>query len=111
MNLEEKAKKAYSESKKLVSNSNLSTDEIILKQYNYEFNAVYDKSTVKVLVYFGKKGIKTILQGDEKSDLYKKVKGIISDELMLELVDPELKEPEEYIGTDECGKGDFFPDH
>lgn len=108
MNLEEKAKKHIRNLKKLVSNSNLSTDEIILKQYNYEFNAVYNKSTVKVLVYFGKKGIKTILQSDEKSDLYKKVKNIISDELMLELVDLELKEPEEYIGTDECGKGDFF---
>ncbi len=108
MNLEEKAKKHIRNLKKLVSNSNLSTDEIILKQYNYEFNVAYDKSTVKVLVYFGKKGVKTILQGDEKSDLYKKVKNIISDELMLELVDPELKEPEEYIGTDECGKGDFF---
>ena len=108
MNLEEKAKKHIQNLKKLVSNTNLSTDEIILKQYNYEFNAVHNKSTVKVLVFFGKKGVKTILQGDEKSDLYKKVKNIISDELMLELVDPELKEPEEYIGTDECGKGDFF---
>ncbi|MFA5804007.1 MAG: ribonuclease HIII [Melioribacteraceae bacterium] len=108
MNLEEKAKKHIQNLKKLVSNTNLSTDEIILKQYNYEFNAVYNKSTVKVLVFFGKKGVKTIIQGDEKSDLCKKVKDIISDELMLELVDPELKEPEEYIGTDECGKGDFF---
>ncbi len=108
MNLEEKAKKHIHNLKKLVSNTNLSTDEIILKQYNYEFNATYNKSTVKVLVYFGKKGVKTIIQGDEKSDLYKKVKDIISDELMLELVDPELKEPDEYIGTDECGKGDFF---
>ena len=108
MNLEEKAKKHIWSLKKLINNSNLSTDEIISKQYNYEFNTFYEKSSVKVLVYFGKKGIKTIHQGDEKSDLYKKVKSIISDELMLELTVPELKEPEEYIGTDECGKGDFF---
>ncbi len=108
MNLEEKAKKHIRNLKKLVSSTNLSTDEIILKQYNYEFNATFNKSTVKVLVYFGKKGVKTIIQGDEKSDLYKKARDIISDELMLELVDPGLKEPEEYIGTDECGKGDFF---
>ena len=108
MNLEEKANNHIRNLKKLVGNSNLFTDEIILKKYNYEFNSVAGKNSVKVLVYFGKKGIKTIIQRDEKSDLYKKVKNIISDELMLELIDPELKEPEEYIGTDECGKGDFF---
>ena len=108
MNLEEKAKNKIELLNKNCVKQNLYVDEITKKEFNYEFYVQKDKISIKVLVYFGKKGLKTILQGDEKSDLYKKVKHIISDELMLELVDPELKEPDEYIGTDECGKGDFF---
>ena len=108
MNLEEKAKNKIDLLHKNCVEQKLYTDDITKKEFNYEFYVQKDKTSIKVLVYFGKKGIKTILQGDEKSDLYKKVKSITSDEIMLELVDPELKEPDEYIGTDECGKGDFF---
>lgn len=108
MVISEKAKDKIELLHKNCVEQNLYVDEITKKEFNYEFYVQKDRASIKVLVYFGKKGIKTILQGDEKSDLYKKVKNIISDELMLELVDPELKEPEEYIGTDECGKGDFF---
>ena len=108
MNLQEKANKHIQHLRKLTGNSNLYSDEIVLKQYNYEFNTISGKSSVKVQVYFGKKGIRTIVQGDEKSELFKKVKDTISDELTFDLADPEFNEPKEYIGTDECGKGDFF---
>ena len=108
MSIEEKAKIKIESFHKNCVGQNLLVEDITKKEFNYEFYIQKNKTSMKVLVYFGKKGAKTILQGDEKSDLYKKVKSIISDELMLELVDPELKEPEEYIGTDECGKGDFF---
>jgi ribonuclease HIII len=108
MSIEEKAKIKIESFHRNCAGQNLFVEDITKKEFNYEFYVQKDRTSMKVLVYFGKKGVKTILQGDEKSDLYKKVKTLVSDELMLELVDPELKEPEEYIGTDECGKGDFF---
>ena len=36
-------------------------DEITKKEFNYEFYVQKDKISIKVLVYFGKKGLKTIL--------------------------------------------------
>jgi ribonuclease HIII len=108
MSIEEKAKIKIESFHRNCTGQNLFVEDITKKEFNYEFYVQKDRISMKVLVYFGKKGVKTILQGDEKSDLYKKVKALVSDELMLELADPELKEPEEYIGTDECGKGDFF---
>jgi len=89
----------------------------ILKQAQTEFErilsiiknagcSVTDK--IKVQVYFGKKGVKTILQGNKDSELYKKVNNIIFGESLFEETKIEIKEPENYIGTDESGKGDFF---
>lgn len=78
------------------------------KAYNYEFVVSIDNQKLKVQVYFGKKGIKTVLQGNKDSNLYRKINMLISDEPELTFKRNEIKEPEEYIGTDESGKGDFF---
>ncbi|NWF88135.1 MAG: ribonuclease HIII [Ignavibacteriaceae bacterium] len=75
--------------------------------YHYEFSIIKGKEKVKVQVYFGKKGVKTIVQGNQNSSLYKMAYNKISDDLF-PLVDEELNEPDEYIGTDESGKGDYF---
>lgn len=108
MNLEEKAKNKIELFSLTLKKLGFNTTPIQKKEYHFEFSAGSVKNKVKINIYFGKKGIKTIIQGDEKSDFYKEVKSIIFDEPELELQEPKLKEPEEYIGTDECGKGDFF---
>lgn len=82
--------------------------DIVEKQYNYEFDIISNKQKVKLLVYFGKKGVSVIVQGDIESDSYKKIKLIAVGESLFDSNTPEIVEPEEYIGIDESGKGDFF---
>lgn len=86
----------------------IKTSEIDEKQYNFELFVEESKEKVKVLVYFGKKGVSTILQGDIYSATYKKVKSIVLGSDLFESINDEIEEPSVYIGTDESGKGDFF---
>ncbi len=80
--------------------------ELSKKQYNYEFEVKQGKSKVKILIYFGNKGIKTIIQGKQNDELYKELDSLIFGRLPFETSN--LVEPNEYIGSDESGKGDFF---
>lgn len=82
--------------------------EIVEKQYNLEVIVHFNKQKIKVLVYFGKKGVSTIVQGDINSDAYIKVKQIAVGEELFDTVSNILDEPDEYIGIDESGKGDLF---
>ena len=78
------------------------------KQYHYEI-IIKDKSdNVKLLVYFGKKGIKTILQGNSNSCIYSELNKIVFGDTLFKINEPLTDEPDEYIGTDESGKGDYF---
>ncbi|AFH49686.1 Ribonuclease HIII [Ignavibacterium album JCM 16511] len=81
-------------------------DEPTKKQYNYEINISNGKDKLKFLAYFGKKGIKNVLQGNLNSDFYKKIDAIINSKFNFK--SEEITEPENYIGSDESGKGDFF---
>lgn len=108
MSVEEKAKIKIESYRNLLSKERINLSETIKKEYNFEFNAEEERTKIKVQVYFGKKGVKTIFQGDDKSGFFKKVRNLIIDEPLLGLEEPPINEPEEYIGTDECGKGDFF---
>ena len=85
-----------------------SVSTISEKNYNYEFTASGNGDSLKVQVYFGKKGVKVVLQGNADTRLYNDIYNIIFDEPLLEFSNPEPDEPEEYIGTDESGKGDYF---
>lgn len=108
MTLKEKAESQINIIKDSIKNSGYDTDKVISKDFNHEFNAINGKQKIKVQIYFGKKGLKKILQGDVKSNFYKTVNNIINEQQTLELNDIELHEPPEYIGSDEVGKGDFF---
>lgn len=77
----------------------LQTNEVIEKDYHYEFSIKEEKETVKVLVYFGKKGVKKVIQGNPSESLRY---------LLVDEIKPEVNEPNEYIGSDETGKGDIF---
>lgn len=74
--------------------------------YCLETSIEGDAGKVKLQVYYGKKGLKTVLQGDRDSKIYTDVHKLLSIELPFEKED--FVEPQKYIGTDESGKGDFF---
>jgi len=92
----------------LLTNRSLNFSAINKKDYNFEVTVERSSEKLKVQVYFGKKGVKTILQGNLESELYKEVNKIIADEPKFQFSEKEITEPKEYIGTDESGKGDFF---
>lgn len=90
-----------------LSAQGLKLTEIQRQNYHYEFLVTREKEKIKLQVYFGKKGVKTVLQGDQSSKLYKELyKKFNSDLFPLE--SEQLAEPSCYIGTDESGKGDYF---
>lgn len=78
------------------------------KQYNYEFSAIKNNTKNKIQVFFGKKGIKTVIQGINTSSEYAELQNISSENYSFNFAKEEIKDYVEYIGTDETGKGDFF---
>ena len=87
---------------------NYTLSQIDEKQYNYEFTVKKEGNSLKVQVYFGKKGVKLVIQGNTETELYNEIHNMLFDQPVLEFKKQEIDEPQEYIGTDESGKGDFF---
>jgi len=77
-------------------------------QYNFECEAKKAADKIKIQVYFGKNGVKVVLQGNPESKIYDEVNTLISGDLKLNFGKDDPAEPDEYIGTDESGKGDYF---
>ena len=92
----------------LLKRSGINASVPILAQYNYQSDIVYENTQLKLLVYFGKKGNKVVLQGDKENIAYKQIHQIIFGDELFNSNSSELNEPECYIGTDESGKGDYF---
>ena len=78
------------------------------KLYNYEIIVNSNKEQAKLLVYFGKKGIKNVVQANPESKLSKELNTIIFGETLFESEQKNEVKFIEYIGTDESGKGDYF---
>jgi ribonuclease HIII len=108
MEIEQKALLQIEKFHSKLSSLKFIVSSIERKEFNFEFTVKEAKDNIKVQVYFGKKGIKIVSQGNINSHLYKQVKEVIQDEFELNFRVKVLEEPTEYIGTDECGKGDFF---
>ena len=93
---------------RILSSEGFSVTKADKKLYNYEIIVNSKTEHVKVLVYFGKKGVKSILQGNQETKIYKTVnnqlfgKGLFEDQKVDEVVFTDC------IGTDESGKGDYF---
>jgi ribonuclease HIII len=90
---------------------NILTSDPSENNYSFETTASEGKDKVKIHIYFGKNGLKKVLQGNKESLLYMK----LNDLLNTATPDPTtistttgFTEPSSYIGTDESGKGDFF---
>lgn len=77
-------------------------------QYNFEVSVTNGRDKLKLLVYFGKKGNKTVLQGNPETRFYNDVRGLVFGETLFSNEPQETEEPQSYIGTDESGKGDYF---
>ena len=102
------AKKLIEKSIKNLADEGIITYKINEDKFNFNCVLISGKSEVKFLVYFGKKGIKKVLQGNKESDFYCKINEIIFGKELFEFNKNDLIEPENYIGTDESGKGDYF---
>jgi ribonuclease HIII len=108
MNVKEQAEKIINDLMLKLGKENYQFLPIVTKQYNFELGISNANGKVKLLVYFGKKGIKKVLQGNSSSQLYKDVSFIINESGEFVFGENKIDEPDEYIGTDESGKGDVF---
>jgi len=106
--LEQNAYNLISNYTGLLKGQKLEVTQLIKKQYNYEVNIISNKESVKLLVYFGKKGTKPVIQGDRSGKLFNQVSNLIHGESLFTNENSDIEEPAEYIGTDESGKGDYF---
>ncbi len=102
------AERKLSEALESLHKYNFQTTNPVKKQYNFEFDVLSGDEKIKILIYFGKKGVKTVVQGNQNSPLYSEISDLVTGNLSLNFFEEELKEPEEYIGSDETGKGDVF---
>jgi ribonuclease HIII len=106
--LQESARRLIFNHKELLRKTGLIVSEPELKQFSFEIDIKRGKNKAKVLVYFGKKGIKTIVQGDKNSRLFKEINEFFFGKELFDSKPEELDEPDNYIGIDESGKGDYF---
>ncbi|MBT8378251.1 MAG: ribonuclease HIII [Ignavibacteria bacterium] len=92
---------------KLLTEKSFSVTSPEKQNFAYGINVSNKKHRVALLVYFGKKGNKTVLQGNKESEIYKKLNEIIFGEKLFAARNDDIN-PDSYIGTDESGKGDYF---
>ncbi|MGD8778866.1 MAG: ribonuclease HIII [Ignavibacteria bacterium] len=108
MDTKHKAYATLSDIRKKIISENIIVQPINELQYNYETIVSNTKSKLKIQVYFGKNGVKIVLQGNKADTFYDEIYALIFGQQQLNLTDKPLDEPNEYVGTDESGKGDFF---
>jgi ribonuclease HIII len=108
MNNENSAKKQIQHLLEVLQSEGIKVSSPEKGEYSFQADLSAGGEKVKLLVYFGAKGVKTVLQGNKTSDLYKKSEELLFGEKLFQPEDVEITEPDEYIGTDESGKGDYF---
>lgn len=108
MNIAEQAHKKISQLRDQLTEQHISCGEIQEGNYHYFVVLESDNDSLKLQVYFGKKGVKIVLQGNKECDLYRDADAIINGNMQLFEPEKSTKEPDTYIGIDESGKGDFF---
>ncbi|MGK9476287.1 ribonuclease HIII [Melioribacter sp. OK-6-Me] len=107
INIKQSARNIIESVHKKITESGFNSSNIEEKKYNYEFIVNFSGKKIKIQVYFGKKGNTIVLQGDQNSYEYNRIKSVVFDESPPEITNDNI-EYDEYIGTDECGKGDYF---
>jgi ribonuclease HIII len=107
MNIKENAKAKIVLTRDKLLKTNVACSTIDEKQYHFEMLATSNKDKVKIQIYFGKNGVKSVLQGNSETNLYSQIYPIVFGEAEVKKI-AEIIEPKEYIGSDESGKGDVF---
>ena len=87
---------------------NLQVSNPLRNEFSYQVSISDNKEKVSLLVFFGKKGNKVVLQGNKELKLYKSVTDLMFGEKFFDDSKPEEEPSYPYIGTDESGKGDYF---
>lgn len=105
---QQKALKEIENLSKKIINLEFSVSKPDKKLYNYEIIVNSNKEQAKLLVYFGKKGIKNVIQANPESNIFNELKSIVFGQTFFESEQKEEIKFVEYIGTDESGKGDYF---
>ena len=82
--------------------------EPVRKEYCYQISISDNSGNISLQIFFGKKGNKIVVQGNNELKLYKDVKDIIFGEKFLTEEKPKTEPNHPYLGTDESGKGDYF---
>jgi len=108
MQLKETALNRIKKIKAEIEHLGMTTSNIEDREYNFEFSVSSAQDKLKIQVYFGKKGVKTIIQGNKDSVLYSEVNPFLFEQELFGFPKENINEPEEYIGSDESGKGDVF---
>lgn len=108
MNIKEKALLQIENIRAELTSKGYYSEPPVEKDFHYEMPVIVSQNNFKVLVYFGKKGVKTVIQGNSKEPAYEEINFIINPQTALSFAETKLTEPDEYIGTDETGKGDVF---
>lgn len=108
MNIKQNAGSKITEYKNLLQKQGFKCSKVEEKQYNFEITTIKNDVKNKLLVYFGKKGIKNVIQGAPSSREYIELNNIISGNYSFSFEAEKELNYKEYIGTDETGKGDYF---
>ena len=91
-----------------LSKMGLNISEPVQNEYSYQIVISKLKEKISLHIFFGKKGNKTVIQGNKDSKLYKEISDFIFGEKFISDDKPETEPDYPYIGTDESGKGDYF---
>ena len=105
---EQTALKIISRYKEYLIKENLQVSNTVRNEFSYQVAISDNKDKVSLLVFFGKKGNKIVLQGNKELKLYKEINHLIFGEKFFDDSKPEEEPSYPYIGTDESGKGDYF---
>ena len=105
--IKESAKKIVESFSAILKEQSFIVSAPVLSTYNYEFRVQKGADRLKILVYFGKSGNKTVIQGNKDSQLYIDINNLLFANKK-DIAEYDFPEPLHYIGTDESGKGDYF---
>lgn len=105
---EQTALKIIDRYKQFLTEQDYQVSNPIRNEFSYQISISDKKDKVTLLVFFGKKGNKLVLQGNKELNLYKDINNLIFGKKFFSDERPEEEPSYPYIGTDESGKGDYF---
>lgn len=88
--------------------NNFLVTEPVRNDFSYQVTVTHNKEKVSLLVFFGKKGNKIVVQGNKELSLFNRVNDLVFGEKFFVDEKPTEEPSYPYIGTDESGKGDYF---